>query len=241
MRRLIEALESSMGNPDQLKIVMPVCAHPPEGIISNESRILDNYEYLRSFFPKNDFLVIDNGHKPIQRIPDGMEYIYSPDLFRKFKSLGESLLIQRALGQLEVTDVVLKVHGRCKIKNMNSLIQFYTKQGQFFLIYKRMLSKNSVGIKAGPSFESRIYAADVKTLNELIEQNIVELTERRLPYIEYSMYSCIMRNPKAMSQTYFRATFCPVFSGQAGFGADYDSLRYKVRQSIRRVTYRLGL
>jgi hypothetical protein len=223
-------------------VVLPVCTYLDTLDGSQRERdLFDTVRHIRKYLPSIRIYVIDNGSKPVPLEGENLEYIHQPELYRRRKLHGELQMLRFIANILPPDTIVLKMHGRCRIWNMGSLLRFLQTYPCFALVNRQVFSKARSGRKATPFAETRVFSLTASHLADLLYK--VESVDETLGRVifERGLYLSMLQERRFIRLLIYRGKFWPVFLGQAGHNRNYSEPKVFLLALIKSMFFRLGL
>jgi hypothetical protein len=229
-------------NYEKLVIILPVCVFPTgEEPYSRLHQLVENIRHIQKYFPVSKIVVVDNG-KIAPELSDviGVELLYFPHLSTNQPSLGEATMLLHALNTIESNSMVLKLHARCRLTNIEQLKSYIESHGEFLLLCRNLFNSMAQGTDKLPYIDTRVLYLRHELLIRVLSDAIDRLTQYSVFNLEQAMLPCVYSD-SFNNIVVTKGKFFPKLSGQAGHGRDYNSFLSRIRAYMKCCLYRVGI
>jgi len=221
-------------------VILPACTYPVLNASDDRQEDLSkNIRHIRRHFPGASIVVVDNGKKA-PYVPEDVLCIYCPELATDNASIGEAELLIAGLATVPDEAMVLKLHARCPLVNMDRMCKSQSLLNGFLLMSRNVFSWRNSGLDRLPYIDTRVFYLPADIALTLLKSAREALRKGNINF-EQSMLLAVYQNPAATRYVVTSGNFFPVFSGMAGHGKNYSSPASRVRSYVKAGLYRIGL
>lgn len=207
----------------------------------NIAEINNCYKFYCRSLNFDRYIVLNNSlyDVPIKLFDPGIEYIHLDGCFSSDPAIGECTMLHEYIKNLEPNDLILKIHARCPVLNIDEFIWRLGADRKGFTLRKGIFSDLIIRPSVErPYVDTRIFAMEGRD-SFLLKRSCEILNEMRSLKFEHALYISLFLNSGAARMPSLR--FIPRMSGRSGHGNNYSSFRSQIKSRILRAFASLGL
>ena len=134
---------------------------------------------------------------------------------------------------------ILKLHSRCKLRNLHQLCRYSKDKDEFIFIRKNLFRFNRPSFNKCPFAETRLYMISPFNL-DLLTEKLIEYVDDSI-FFEHAFLSASYQIKQIRPLLVTHGSFYPVFEGMSGHNVSYSSIRSKSQSILHQFFYRLGI